>query len=94
MNVRVQFLGQLRTAAGVAYEACQLPDGFTLGEAMRHLAQERGPEVARHVQTADGRVPPTLLIAINGEAVPAGEVAGTVLRPGDTVTLMPPIAGG
>jgi sulfur carrier protein ThiS len=40
-------------------------------------------------------VQPSLLLVVNGAAVPSGEAAErVVLASGDSVSLMPPVAGG
>ncbi len=94
IDLRVQYLAQLRTARGVAEESCQLPEGATLEQLLVQLASTHGAEVAKHLHTSAGVVQPSLMIAVNGVAVPTRQSPQTMLRSGDIVTLMPPIAGG
>ncbi|MBL8828816.1 MAG: MoaD/ThiS family protein [Planctomycetaceae bacterium] len=94
IELRVQYLAQLRTARGVADESCHLPEGATLAQLLTQLAGTHGAEVAKHLYAAAGVVQPSLMIAVNGTAISVRQSSQTLLRSGDVVTLMPPIAGG
>lgn len=94
MRVRVEFTGQLQTAIGRANEQIDLPQGATVTMLLEQLAQGCVKEVRLHFFSASGQVQPSLLVAINGTALPLRQAGSTVLREGDTVLLLPPIAGG
>lgn len=94
MNVRVEFTGQLRTAIGEAHEQIDLPEGATVAMLLLELGTCYGDAVRPHLFGASGQVQPSLLVAINGTAFPSRQAEVTVLRDGDTVVLLPPIAGG
>jgi molybdopterin converting factor small subunit len=93
MKVRVQFTSQLRTALGRAAEEVELPDGSSALALLEHLAT-KVHGAAPHLLAANGLSQRGLLIVINETAVAAEQAATIQLRPGDTVSLLPPIAGG
>lgn len=93
MNVRVQYMAQLRTVVGQAEELIELPDGSRLSDVLAQLASRH--DVARsHLVTETGQPRPSLLIVVNEAAVPTRDAATTELQSNDVVTLLPPIAGG
>jgi sulfur-carrier protein len=94
MKLRVQFTGQLRTAAGRSEEELDLPESTTLPSLLRVLATHLGDSAAPHLLTSSGHAPCGLLIILNNTAIPASHTATTPLHSGDTITLLPPIAGG
>ena len=94
MKLRVQYMGQLRTAAGRSEEEIELPESTSLTTLLSKLASRLGDGAAPHLVTAAGHAQGGLLIVVNGSAIAAPHAAATLLRPGDIVTLLPPIAGG
>lgn len=94
MNVRVEFTGQLRTAIGQANGLVELPDGATVAMLLVQLGELCGESVRPHLLNASRQVQPSLLVAINGTALPSRQAGASVLREGDAVVLLPPIAGG
>jgi molybdopterin synthase sulfur carrier subunit len=93
MRIRVQFTAQLRTAIGRPSLELELPEGSSVAELIESLAA-RFAEAKSHLLTADGQPHRSLLIVVNDAAVCSVNAVQTQLRPGDAVTLMPPIAGG
>ena len=94
MNVRVEFTGQLRTAIGQASDHVELPEGATVAVLLVQLEQWCGEAASPHLFDSSGQVQPSLLVAINGSAYPSRQAAAVGLRDGDTIVLLPPIAGG
>jgi molybdopterin converting factor small subunit len=94
MKLQVQYMGQLRTAAGRSEEQIELAEPTTLAALLKQLASRLGAGAAPHLVTAAGHAQGGLLIVVNGSAIAAPHSAETVLRTGDVVTLLPPIAGG
>jgi molybdopterin converting factor small subunit len=94
MRLRVQYTAQLRAVIGLAEEEVELPEGTSLGELVVRLAHELHREAAPHLLTAAGDVQPSLLVAVNQQAVSPREARTRRMAAGDTVTLMPPIGGG
>jgi molybdopterin converting factor small subunit len=94
MKLRVQYMGQLRTAAGRSEEELDLPESTNLAALLSQLASHLGDGAAPHLITPSGHAQGGLLVVVNGSAVAAPHAAATILRTGDVVTLLPPIAGG
>ena len=94
MKLRVQYSAQLRTAAGRPEEEIELPEGSSLAALLGFLAGQLGDGAAPHLVAPGGEAPRNLLVVVNGSAASAHEAAATVLRAGDVVLLLPPIAGG
>lgn len=94
MKLLVEYTGQLQTVLGRAHERIELPEGATVSALARHLGEHCGEQARPHLLTPAGELQPTLLVSINGAAQSSHEAASTVLREGDTVLLLPPIAGG
>jgi MoaD family protein len=93
MKVRVQLTAQLRTAIGRSSVELELPDGSSVA-ALIELLAEMFAEARPHLLTADGQPHRSLLVVVNDSAVLSLNADQALLRPGDAVTLMPPIAGG
>ena len=82
MTIRVLYFAGLRDAVGVAEESIDLPaEVRTIGALADHLA-------SRHAAYSERR--PHVRIARNEAFAEAGDV----LRDGDVIALIPPVAGG
>jgi molybdopterin converting factor small subunit len=93
MNLRVKYSGQLRAATRCGEEEIAWSPNGTLAELIAHLADRHA--VGRpHMLSDCGAIRPSLLIAVNDLAVAASDANAIHLRDGDTVWLLPPIAGG
>jgi molybdopterin converting factor small subunit len=86
-------MAQLRGAVGCAEEVIELSAACSLTQLLNHLATIHGA-ARTHFVTEAGHARPSLLVVVNDSAVSAREAATTVLHADDTVTLLPPIAGG
>ncbi len=93
MNLRVQYMAQLRAAVGRTEEAVELPEGNSLADLLNQLADTHS-EARSHFVTETGQARPSLLMVVNDSAVSAREAATTALHSEDVVILLPPIAGG
>ena len=94
MKLRVQYTAQLRTAAGRAEDEIELPEGSSLAALLDHLAVRLGDSAAAHLIAPGGNLPRSLLVVVNDAAASAHEAAARILRAGDVVLLLPPVAGG
>jgi len=94
MRLYVQYSAQLRTAIGRAEETVDLPEGSSVHSLLQHIGNNRGEHVALHLFNRAGEAQPSLMVALNGSAIPPIAARSTALKAGDTIALMPPIAGG
>jgi MoaD family protein len=93
MKLRVQYTAQLRSAIGRPEAEIELPEGSSVAMLLGHLAKNFDG-TASHLLSADGQPHRSLLIVVNDAALATHDAPNTVLRCGDVVTLLPPIAGG
>lgn len=94
MKLLVEYTGQLRTAVGRSQDRIELPDGTTVAALLAQLSHFIGESARPHLLTSAGTMQPCLLVAINDTACAARQAASTILQDGDSVVLLPPIAGG
>jgi molybdopterin converting factor small subunit len=94
MRLLVQYTAQLRTALEKAEEEIEIHDRSSVADLLVRMAANWHAEATRHVLTPAGVLQPSLLVVLNSEVVPAAEAGRVQVKPGDVVTLMPPIAGG
>jgi molybdopterin synthase sulfur carrier subunit len=86
--VVVRYWAAARAAAGVASDRVPVGEGTTLDvllDAVLHLHQDR-PKLKDVVSVCS--------VLVGDRPVGAAEPAAVVIRPGDTVELLPPFAGG
>ena len=94
MRLRVQYTAQIRAAANKSEDEVELPDGSNLAVLIDHLTVRLGREAAVHLVTSSGEPHRSLLIIVNESLIASTQTSATVLRTGDVVTFLPPIAGG
>jgi len=81
MNVHVQFYAQLRDLAGASELNVDLPDKATIGDLLARLYEEMPALRSRDK---------SLLIGAGVEFVDRNHE----LKPGDEISIMPPVQGG
>ena len=91
MSVTIQIPTPLRRFTGEQGEV--QVEGGTVGEAMAALA-ERYPSVKRHLFTDDGALRSFVNVFLNDEDVRHMKSQQTPVSPGDTLVIIPSIAGG
>jgi molybdopterin converting factor small subunit len=91
MKVSINYLAQVKRAAGVAAEQVELDRPCSAPELAARLAREHGPALRALLLDADGRLQPAVLLFVGDEQVGADAAP---LRDGDVVTVLAPMAGG
>jgi molybdopterin converting factor small subunit len=94
MRLLVQYTAQLRTAAEKAEEEFELEGRTSLADLLGRIASRLRTEAAGHLLIPAGRPQPSLLVVLNSEVVRTRDADSVLVKPGDVLTLMPPIAGG
>jgi molybdopterin converting factor small subunit len=92
MDVRVDYIAQVKHAAGVATELVSLAGAAPLGDLLHRLAQRHGPEFRSLVFGENGCVNPSILVTVNDEQVVPD--SGVELKVGDNVAILSPMSGG
>lgn len=91
MSVTIQIPTPLRRFTGEQGEV--QVDGATVGEALSDLTR-RHPALRRHLYTDDGTLRSFVNIFLNEEDVRHLQAQGTPVAAGDTLFIIPSIAGG
>jgi molybdopterin synthase sulfur carrier subunit len=92
MKVRIKAFAQFRDAIG-GDKNMEIPDGSKLGALLEALKD--GSEKARAILfEIDGSLKPYVILMINGKRVDRKAMTDILLRDGDEVALLPPVAGG
>jgi molybdopterin converting factor small subunit len=89
--VSVRYMAQLRHAAGAAGEQVELDRPCSIGEMLTRLAERHGAPFRDLLLDAGGGPHPAVLVFVGDEQ--AGPDT-PVLRDGDVVTVLTPMAGG
>ncbi len=92
MKVTVHYLAQLRRAAKTGTEEVEIDAPATLPSLLALLVQRHGEELSRLLLDGKGVLQSSLLVFINDEQ--AAQPEGTLLKDGDQITFLSPIAGG
>jgi len=95
MNLTLEWMSQLRVAAGSARQTLDCRHGIRLTKALEQALAELPPDRAlalRPLLMADERLSSTLLVAVDGVQVPFE--SDPALTDGATILLSSPIAGG
>ncbi|MBI4544869.1 MAG: molybdopterin-synthase adenylyltransferase MoeB [Gemmatimonadetes bacterium] len=91
MNTTIRIPTPLRTYTGSTTEVAV--DAATVGDALRRLT-EHWPQLRRHLYADDGRLRSFVNVYLNEEDVRYLQGPDTAVREGDTITILPSIAGG
>ena len=91
MSATVQVPTPLRRFTGDAGEV--QVQGGTVGEALRQLVEQH-PSLERHLYGDDGKLRSFVNVFLNDEDVRYLSQEGTAVNDGDTLAIIPSIAGG
>jgi MoaD family protein len=70
-------------------------EGSTLGEFFHQLVDTWGNELASRLYEPDGKtILPRVMLMVNGQNINFLNRLDTVLRDGDEILILPPVAGG
>ena len=89
MNIEVLFFGQFRSLTSSHQRTAVIKDGARLVDLLEHLGEEYGAAFSQLVENIQG-----LRILINGQEYTLLGGMEASLADGDTVVLLPPVAGG
>ncbi len=92
MKITIDYIAQANAAAGTNSETCTVADNCSLLELLATAAEKRGAALANLVFCPDGKIRPSILIAINNDLIFIRNPPS--LNNGDVVALMPPMSGG
>ncbi len=92
MKIQVEYYAHLRDAAGVGREELEVPEGATIEQLARTIAQKHGPRMRQLLLDSQGKPAAHLVFAVGDRQISAGECV--VLHDRDQISILPPISGG
>ena len=92
ISIRVRYVAQLKQAAGVASEEIELSAPWAARDLLLLLADRHGAPLRNLLLGEDGSPQPTILVFVGDEQVVPSD--RSLLKDGDVVTLLSPMAGG
>ena len=92
MNIQIEFLAQLGVAAGGRRRTLEVSQTCSAQDAIRSALNGDGEELRALVLDAEGGLRGSLLVFVGDEQLDWDQPKA--LRPGETIVLAPPIAGG
>ncbi|MFO0863060.1 MAG: MoaD/ThiS family protein [Gemmataceae bacterium] len=90
MQVAVEYLAQIKRAAGTARETAELPAASTLGQLVTTLASRHDATFRDMLVDGEGKARRMLLFFIGEQSVDPSYT----LSEGDVVSILAPMAGG
>jgi adenylyltransferase/sulfurtransferase len=88
---QIQIPSPLRQYAG-KQSSVQVP-AASVGEALKNLVAQH-PDLQRHLYTEDGKLRSFVNVYVNDEDMRYLQKEATALKDGDTISIVPSIAGG
>ena len=92
MKVTVEYMAQMKSAAGVGSETVEVGPACTAHDLLTRLAERHGARFRDLLLDTAGTPHPSILVFVNDEQVRDGQAAS--LEEGAVVTLLSPMAGG
>jgi molybdopterin synthase sulfur carrier subunit len=92
MKITVKYHAQAKQASGTSSEEVDLHPPATVGRLLTLLSERHGEALRRLLLSADGSLCPALLLFVADQQVRSDSTVP--LKEGDTLELLPPIAGG
>ncbi|MBI1915889.1 MAG: MoaD/ThiS family protein [Planctomycetes bacterium] len=92
ISIRVRYVAQLKQAAGVAVEEVELSSSSSVRDLLLLLADRHGAPLGNLLLGEDGSPQSTILVFVRDEQIVPSD--GSLLKDGDVVTLLSPMAGG
>ncbi|MBQ16874.1 MAG: hypothetical protein CMJ65_07090 [Planctomycetaceae bacterium] len=93
MNVTVEYAAQVKQVAGIGSESIELAAPCTIAELARQVAERHGGPLSNILLDGEGAPRRSILVFL-GEDQVRWDDDSTLVRDGDTVTLLSPVSGG
>jgi len=92
MQITIFYTAQIKSITGKSDELLKLTGSSSLVEVLNERCNIYGDQFRMLIFTAEETIRPSLVISINNEQVIPGKE--TILKDGDEIILLSPIAGG
>ncbi len=94
MNIRIVYRGQIKQRTGRSHEDLEVQPGHSLENLLLEIRGRYGREVDAMLFDEQGNFRKMIMIVLNGTQLQAEDLEVTILKEGDEIMLMSPIAGG
>jgi len=94
MKVEIRLFANLREIAGQKSVQEALPEGSTVEDAIRKLAEKHGKDFQSKILDEAGHPRKMFSILVNGQMITNLDGPLTKLKDGDVIAIFPPVAGG
>lgn len=94
MEITVHYFTVLRNVTSKRFEKIKIKENSTLQDVLTVLVKKYGANFKRYASSGKRKRAIHLVFLLNGQDVAQFDGLRTRLHDGDTVSLMPPIAGG
>lgn len=92
MIITVEYMAQIKQAAGLASEQVELDGPCQVSDLIARLVQRHGESFQRLLLDPNGRLQPSILLFVGDEQL--WQEDQRELRDGDVITFLSPIGGG
>ena len=95
MNIKVHTILTLKKVIGQAEMEVSFPEGSTVAAVLHWMAEKWGEKLSSLLfEPEGGELLPRIRLMVNGRDMGFLDGMSTVLRDGDELLIMPPVAGG
>ncbi len=93
--VKIKFLAfaMIREIIGEKETVLELPNGSTIKDLVTTLVKQ-WPRLKKHVMNEQDELDNHFTVVVNENVIQDDEIKSVILKEGDVVALIPPIAGG
>jgi MoaD family protein len=94
VEVEVKYYAMIRDKAGKKTEKVALPSKSSVKDLVENLIERYGAEFENYIYDNEKQIRDYLSFMLNGINVNSLDGFSTILRDGDTFSMLPPIGGG
>jgi MoaD family protein len=94
MEITVRYFTIIRNITGTREEKIDAKEGSTVEDVLKTLGTRYGKEFERYISSGRDHKGMKLLFFVDGRNIEGSDGFKTILRSGNTLAIMPPVAGG
>ncbi|MEM0090232.1 MAG: ubiquitin-like small modifier protein 1 [Nitrososphaerota archaeon] len=94
MRIIVRAFATIRELLGTGYVEVLLEDGSDVRTLLKTLTKKFGEGLRNQILVSEEKLAPYVKVLINGRDIEYLSGMGTILKDGDEVAIIPPVAGG
>ncbi|MFQ6011752.1 MAG: sulfur carrier protein ThiS [Nitrososphaerales archaeon] len=94
IEITVKYLALVREMTHSDKDLIHMPEGSKVSQLIDQIAKSHGNQIRSNLLEDQGRTPTSFAIIVNGDILERNKFDQTLLKDGDEVAIIPPIAGG